>query len=159
MHRSSRSTERRPALAHGAASLDDRGSAALEFILVGLLLLMTQMLPEALMVVPLFSLYRRFDLLDSLGGLVLANAAFVLPIVALVLKGAIDGMLSSLDDRSADVVRRRYGLLDGRQAKLADIAAVWGITAERVRQIEVRAFEKLQKNMKTQIVERRLAVT
>ena len=30
-------------------------------------------------------------------------------------------MLSALDDRSADVVRRRYGLLDGRQAKLADI--------------------------------------
>lgn len=66
--------------------------------LVGLLLLMTQMLPEALMVVPLFSLYRRFDLLDSLGGLVLANAAFVLPIVALVLKGAIDGIPKELEE-------------------------------------------------------------
>jgi multiple sugar transport system permease protein len=66
--------------------------------LVGLLLLMTQMLPEALMVVPLFSLYRRFDLLDSLGGLVLANAAFVLPIVALVLKGAIDGIPRELEE-------------------------------------------------------------
>ena len=66
--------------------------------LVGLLLLMTQMLPEALMVVPLFSLYRRFDLLDSLVGLVLANAAFVLPIVALVLKGAIDGIPRELEE-------------------------------------------------------------
>jgi len=65
---------------------------------VGLLLLMTQMLPEALMVVPLFSLYRRFELLDSLGGLVLANTAFVLPIVALVLKGAIDGVPRELEE-------------------------------------------------------------
>ncbi|MEA5052762.1 MAG: sigma factor-like helix-turn-helix DNA-binding protein, partial [Propionicimonas sp.] len=33
---------------------------------------------------------------------------------------------------------------DGRQAKLADIAAVWGITAERVRQIERHAINKLR---------------
>ena len=55
----------------------------------------------------------------------------------------LEGMLSTLDERSADVVRRRYGLLDGRQAKLADIAAIWGITAERVRQIERHAITKL----------------
>ncbi len=56
----------------------------------------------------------------------------------------LDTMLSTLDERSADVVRRRYGLLDGRQAKLADIAAIWGITAERVRQIERHAITKLR---------------
>ena len=59
-------------------------------------------------------------------------------------RARLDGMLSSLDERSADVVRRRYGLLDGRQAKLADIASVWGITAERVRQIERHAIAKLR---------------
>ena len=59
-------------------------------------------------------------------------------------RARLDGMLSSLDERSADVVRRRYGLLDGRQAKLSDIAAVWGITAERVRQIERHAISKLR---------------
>ncbi len=59
-------------------------------------------------------------------------------------RARLDGMLSTLDDRSADVVRRRYGLVDGRQAKLADIAAVWGITAERVRQIERHAIAKLR---------------
>ena len=48
------------------------------------------------------------------------------------------------DERSQDVVRRRYGLIDGRQAKLADIAAIWGITAERVRQIERHAITKLR---------------
>ncbi|MGO1972879.1 MAG: sigma-70 family RNA polymerase sigma factor [Propionibacteriaceae bacterium] len=56
----------------------------------------------------------------------------------------LEGMLSQLDDRSADVVRRRYGLVDGRQAKLADIGAHWGITAERVRQIERHAIAKLR---------------
>ncbi len=56
----------------------------------------------------------------------------------------LEAMLSTLDDRSADVVRRRYGLLDGRQAKLSDIAAIWGITAERVRQIERHAISKLR---------------
>ncbi len=59
-------------------------------------------------------------------------------------RARLDDMLSSLDERSADVVRRRYGLMDGRQAKLDDIAAVWGITAERVRQIERHAIAKLR---------------
>ena len=59
-------------------------------------------------------------------------------------RARLDGMLAVLDERSADVVRRRYGLLDGRQAKLADIGAVWGITAERVRQIERHAIAKLR---------------
>ncbi|MCT1459059.1 sigma-70 family RNA polymerase sigma factor [Aestuariimicrobium sp. p3-SID1156] len=57
---------------------------------------------------------------------------------------ALEEMLSDLDERSADVVRRRYGLVDGRQAKLADIGAVWGITAERVRQIERSALAQLR---------------
>lgn len=57
----------------------------------------------------------------------------------------LDAMLECLDERSADVVRRRYGLVDGRQAKLADIGAVWGITAERVRQIERHALAQLRR--------------
>ena len=59
-------------------------------------------------------------------------------------RARLEQMLSKLDERSADVVRRRYGLLDGRQAKLADIGEVWGITAERVRQIERHAIAKLR---------------
>jgi RNA polymerase sigma factor (sigma-70 family) len=59
-------------------------------------------------------------------------------------RARLEEMLSKLDERSADVVRRRYGLLDGRQAKLADIGQVWGITAERVRQIERHAIAKLR---------------
>ena len=56
----------------------------------------------------------------------------------------LERMLENLDERSADVVRRRYGLLDGRQAKLGDIGKVWGITAERVRQIERAALTNMR---------------
>ena len=59
-------------------------------------------------------------------------------------RARLDAMLASLDERSQDVVRRRYGLLDGRQAKLADIGTHWGITAERVRQIERQALAQLR---------------
>ncbi|MFT8396563.1 RNA polymerase sigma factor RpoD/SigA [Propionibacterium sp.] len=59
-------------------------------------------------------------------------------------RSRLESMLSGLDERSADVMRRRYGLLDGRQAKLSDIGAVWGITAERVRQIERAALNQLR---------------
>jgi multiple sugar transport system permease protein len=66
--------------------------------LTTLVLLFTQMLPEALLVVPLFALFRRYDLLDSLVGLIFVNSAFVLPIVALILKGAIDGIPRELEE-------------------------------------------------------------
>lgn len=63
-----------------------------------LALLFTQMLPEALLVVPLFALFGEFDLLNTLQGLILANTAFALPVVALILKGAVDGVPRELDE-------------------------------------------------------------
>ncbi|WP_210507637.1 carbohydrate ABC transporter permease [Naasia sp. SYSU D00057] len=80
-------------LAYALSRFRFAGKAAL-----GLALLFTQMLPEALLVVPLFAIFRRVDLLNSLHGLVLANTAFVLPVVALILKGAIDGVPRELDE-------------------------------------------------------------
>ncbi|MBM0230572.1 carbohydrate ABC transporter permease [Micromonospora sp. STR1_7] len=80
-------------LGYALSRFSFRGKAVLTVVL-----LFTQMLPEALMVVPLFALFRRFDLLDSLTGLVLVNSAFVLPIVALILKGAIDGIPKELEE-------------------------------------------------------------
>lgn len=80
-------------------------------VAVAVMLLFTQMLPEALMVVPLFSLFRRFNLLDSLFGLILANSAFVLPIVALVLKGAIDAIPRELEEAARVDGARPLGVL------------------------------------------------
>jgi RNA polymerase sigma factor (sigma-70 family) len=56
----------------------------------------------------------------------------------------IEKLLASLDERSADIVRRRYGLVDGSQAKLSGIGEVWGITAERVRQLERAALNTMR---------------
>ncbi|MGH3496958.1 MAG: sigma-70 family RNA polymerase sigma factor [Nocardioidaceae bacterium] len=54
-------------------------------------------------------------------------------------------LVSQLDEREADIIRARYGLLDGRQHKLADIGARHGISAERVRQLEREALMRLRK--------------
>jgi RNA polymerase primary sigma factor len=53
-------------------------------------------------------------------------------------------LVDRLDDRAADIIRSRYGLIDGRVHKLADIGAKHGISAERVRQLEREALAKLR---------------
>jgi RNA polymerase sigma factor (sigma-70 family) len=53
-------------------------------------------------------------------------------------------LVELLDERAADIIRSRYGLVDGRQHKLADIGAKHGISAERVRQLEREALHKLR---------------
>ncbi len=57
----------------------------------------------------------------------------------------LNTLVELLDPRSADIVRSRYGLTDGRQHKLADIGARHGISAERVRQLEREAITKLRR--------------
>jgi RNA polymerase primary sigma factor len=57
----------------------------------------------------------------------------------------LETLVGLLDDRSADIVRSRYGLVDGRQPKLADIGHRHGISAERVRQLEREAIAKLRR--------------
>jgi RNA polymerase sigma factor (sigma-70 family) len=56
----------------------------------------------------------------------------------------LEVLVQRLDERSADIVRRRYGLVDGSPARLADIGLRWGITAERVRQIERKALDQMR---------------
>ena len=57
----------------------------------------------------------------------------------------LSSLVEHLDERAADIIRSRYGLVDGRQHKLADIGAKHGISAERVRQLEREALQKLRK--------------
>ena len=56
----------------------------------------------------------------------------------------LNTLVELLDDRAADIIRSRYGLVDGRQHKLADIGSKHGISAERVRQLEREALAKLR---------------
>jgi RNA polymerase primary sigma factor len=57
----------------------------------------------------------------------------------------LDSLVGRLDERAADIIRSRYGLTDGRQHKLADIGVKHGISAERVRQLEREALQKLRR--------------
>ena len=63
--------------------------------------------------------------------------------------------LKNLNERERHILIERR--LKDEPTTLEELSQQYNISRERVRQIEVRAFEKLQKSMKTQIVERRLA--
>ena len=66
-----------------------------------------------------------------------------------MMRADLDRLLDSkLTERESNVLRMRYGLRDGKPRTLADIGEVMSVTRERIRQIEVRAFEKLQKRMR-----------
>ncbi|WP_433502792.1 carbohydrate ABC transporter permease [Pseudonocardia halophobica] len=65
---------------------------------LGFTLFVTQMLPEALLVVPLYAVFAAVGLLNDLGGLVIVNAAFVLPIVAWMIKGAVDAVPAEIEE-------------------------------------------------------------
>lgn len=58
----------------------------------------TQMLPEALLVVPLYSLFTALGLLNELYGLVLVNTAFAMPVAMFILKSAMDAIPYELEE-------------------------------------------------------------
>ena len=52
--------------------------------------------------------------------------------------------LSELDERSRDIVTRRWLAEEGEAATLHELAAEYGVSAERIRQIEVKALQKMR---------------
>jgi multiple sugar transport system permease protein len=58
----------------------------------------TQMLPEAMLVVPLYAIFGQLHLLNTLTGLILANTAFAVPVITWILKGAIDGVPTEIEE-------------------------------------------------------------
>ena len=65
-----------------------------------------------------------------------------------LLRDRIVEVLKSLAPREREVIELRFGLKDGTPKTLDEVARLYGITRERIRQIEVRAFEKLQAKMR-----------
>lgn len=61
-----------------------------------------------------------------------------------MLREHINRILASLSEREQAVVRLRYGLEDGRARTLEEVGEVFGVTRERVRQIESRTLNKLR---------------
>lgn len=56
----------------------------------------------------------------------------------------LERALTQLDEREKEILQLRYGLEDGHPRTLKDVARVFNITRERVRQIEIKALEKLK---------------
>lgn len=63
---------------------------------------------------------------------------------AMIRREQIEAILSKLTEREAEVVRMRYGLVDGYARTLEEVGQELGVTRERVRQIELRAIKKLR---------------
>jgi multiple sugar transport system permease protein len=79
--------------------------------IVGFFLFMTQVLPEALIVVPLYAMFITLGLLNNLGGLVLANAGFSLPVAAFILKSAMDAIPYEIEESAIIDNCPRFGIL------------------------------------------------
>jgi RNA polymerase sigma factor (sigma-70 family) len=56
----------------------------------------------------------------------------------------IEGLLGHLDDRSAGIMRARYGLEDGREHSLTEVASRFSLSRERIRQLEIQALGRLR---------------
>lgn len=61
-----------------------------------------------------------------------------------LLKDKLDEVLTELTDREERVIRLRYGLDDGRNHTLEEVGKEFGVTRERIRQIEAKAIKKLR---------------
>jgi RNA polymerase sigma factor (sigma-70 family) len=61
-----------------------------------------------------------------------------------LLREQVDDVLYTLSDREARVLQLRFGLEDGRQRTLEEVGRDFGVTRERIRQIEAKALRKLR---------------
>lgn len=65
--------------------------------------------------------------------------------ISSILNDMLKSALTQLSDRQADVLRYRYGLYDGEPRTLEQVSEIYGVTRERIRQIEFKALQLLRK--------------
>ncbi|WP_143806118.1 sigma-70 family RNA polymerase sigma factor, partial [Oenococcus oeni] len=61
-----------------------------------------------------------------------------------MLKDQLEEVLGTLTEREENVLRLRFGLEDGKTRTLEEVGRVFGVTRERIRQIEAKALRKLR---------------
>ncbi len=67
-----------------------------------------------------------------------------------MLNEAVELVLEGLSDRERDVVRRRFGLIDGQARTLEQVGKEFQVTRERIRQIETKTLAKLRHPQRSQ---------
>ena len=75
------------------------------------LIVVTQMMPPVLLLVPYFILFRELGLLNGLGGLILANIAWTLPVSAWLMKSAFDAVPQELEEAAMIDGCSRFGAI------------------------------------------------
>jgi RNA polymerase sigma factor (sigma-70 family) len=65
-------------------------------------------------------------------------------VLAALERQRIEALLNHLDDRSAGIMRARYGLEDGREHSLTEVASRFSLSRERIRQLEIQALGRLR---------------
>ncbi|HJV05147.1 MAG TPA: RNA polymerase sigma factor RpoD [Actinomycetota bacterium] len=84
---------------------------------------------------------------DSSLGDFIEDSDAVVPLDAasfLLLQEQLESVLDSLTEREKKVIELRFGLIDGHPHTLEEVGAAFGVTRERVRQIEVKTLAKLR---------------
>ena len=66
-------------------------------------------------------------------------------VLTLLRSEELDDLISRLDERTASIIRMRYGIEDGRERTLTEVGREHGLTRERIRQIEKHALLELKK--------------
>lgn len=85
------------------------------------------------------------DIIEDQGAVVPADAA-----ARALLNEAVKRALSELGEREQEVMRLRFGLDDGQMRTLEEVGKVFGVTRERIRQIEAKTLAKLRHPMRAQ---------
>jgi RNA polymerase primary sigma factor len=92
---------------------------------------------------------------DSEFGDLIEDSEAIVPADAVsftLLQEQLDQVLVTLSDREAGVVKMRFGLTDGQPKTLDEIGKVYGVTRERIRQIESKTMSKLRHPSRSQVL-------